>query len=133
MLVPVTQHSDFIFLCFSIWSPMISLVIIYHHTKILHNYLTIFPTVYILYLWLIYFVTESLYLLISLTYSSPPFPAPTPLATTSFFSVSMTLFLLCYVYLFILSFASFPVIWWLSLVLCVDSFLLSLCVSIMDS
>ena len=39
--------------------------------------LTIFPTLYISYLWLIYFVIESLYLLISLTYlSSLSLPLP---------------------------------------------------------
>ena len=34
--------------------------------------MTIFPTLYISYLWLIYFAMGSLYLLISLTYFSPP-------------------------------------------------------------
>ena len=41
------------------------LITICHHTKILHS-LIIFRTLYISYLWLIYFVTESLYLFISL-------------------------------------------------------------------
>ena len=55
--------------------------------------LTRFPTLYILYPWLIYLAAGSLCLLISLTYFSLP-PLPTsPLATTCLFSASVTLFL----------------------------------------
>ena len=50
---------------------MVRLLTICHHTKIL----TTLPTLYISYPRLIYFVTESLYLLLSLTYFSPP-PSP---------------------------------------------------------
>ena len=60
----------------------------------------IFPILYISYLWLIYFVTGSLYLLISLTY----FSSTPPLATISLFSVYMNLsvllhFFICFVFL----------------------------------
>ena len=70
---PGTQHSDSIFLYISKLSPWLSLVVICHHTK---SYIVIEynPPLYISYLWLIYFVTESLYLLISLTYFSLPHP-----------------------------------------------------------
>ena len=68
-----TQHSDSIFLYISKLSPWLSLVVICHHTK---SYIVIEynPPLYISYLWLIYFVTASLYLLISLTYFSLPHP-----------------------------------------------------------
>ena len=71
-----------------------------HHTKILQNYWLYSPHC-IFHNWLIYFVTESLYLLGSLTYFSPPL-TPFPLATTCFFSVSITLFLFGYVFLIFL-------------------------------
>ena len=61
--------------------------------------LTIFPMLYISSPWLIYFVTESVYLLISLTYVAHS-PTSSPLATSCLFSVSMILFLFCYLYLF---------------------------------
>ena len=48
---------------------LISLVTIYHHTMVL---LSIFSVPYISSLWLIYFITRSLYLLISLIYFIPP-------------------------------------------------------------
>ena len=54
--------------------------------------LTISPMLYISSLWLIYFVTGSVYLLISLTCFTPP-SLPSPLATTCLFSVSVSLFL----------------------------------------
>ena len=71
MLVPITQHSDSIFLYIQND----------HHNKSschLSPYkditllLTIFPTLNISYLWLIYFVTGSSYFLISFTYFSHP-------------------------------------------------------------
>ena len=52
-----------------------SLVTNCHHTKILCNY-WLFFTVYISYSWLIYIATGHLYLLISLTYFSPPAHSP---------------------------------------------------------
>ena len=42
---------------------MIKLVVICNPTKLLHYYWLIFPTLYISYLWFIYCITESLYLL----------------------------------------------------------------------
>ena len=51
--------------------------------------------------WLIYFVTGSLYLLISFTYFIHP-PTLSPLATTCLLSVSIGLFLFCYVCSFVL-------------------------------
>ena len=68
---------------------MMSLVTICLHTNIIRS-LTIFPTLCISYLWFIYFATENLYLLLSLTYFSPPPHPPQPLATTCLFSVSLT-------------------------------------------
>ena len=59
--------------------------------------LTVFPMLYTSSQWLIYFITGNLCLLISLTYFTNPPLHPSPLATTCMFSVSMTLFLFCYV------------------------------------
>ena len=58
--------------------------------------LTVFPTLYISPLRLIYFVSRNLYLFISLTYFTPPQPA-SPLANICLFSASMSVFLFCYV------------------------------------
>ena len=55
---------------------------------------------YISSVWLIYFVTWSLSLLIPLTYFCHPFTSLPPLpalATTCLFSVSISLFLICYI------------------------------------
>ena len=58
---------------------ILSLVTICHHTKVLHCYWLSSPCcLYISFLWLIYFVTGSLYLLVSLTYFTH---LPTPLPT----------------------------------------------------
>ena len=57
--------------------------------------LTIFPTLYISSLWLIYFVTGNVYLLISLTSFTHP-PASFPSGNHLSVSLSMSLFLLCY-------------------------------------
>ena len=63
--------------------------------------LTVFSTVYISYPRLVYFVIGNLSLLISLTYFSPPL-APSPLAATYLFSLSVTLLMFCYVCSFVL-------------------------------
>ena len=65
--------------------------------------LTVFLTLYVSPPWLIYLVTGSLSLLISLTYFSPPL-TPSPLTTTCLFSVSIALFLFCYICSFVLFF-----------------------------
>ena len=80
----------------------ISLISIYPYTKLL---LTLFLMLYIIYPWLIYYITAGLYLVIPFTYfahSSPPFL----LANTCLLSVSMSLFSFCFIclvfiYLFI--------------------------------
>ena len=77
---------------------MINLVIICHHTKILCNYSLYIPHC-TFHTWLIYFVTESLYLLIALTYFSLP-RTLSPVATSCWFSVSRTLCLVVFVHLF---------------------------------
>ena len=68
---------------------MIILVTIHHHRAIT-ILLTIFPMLYIISLWVIYFITVSLYFF-------PPIslipPTPTPLVTTSLFSESLFNFL----------------------------------------
>ena len=94
MLVPSTQHNDSIFLYITKWSiPTLSLITIcYPHT--------VFPTLYIP-LWLIYFVTVNVYLLISLTFFIH-LPASFPSGNHLFISLSMSLFLLCYVCSFVL-------------------------------
>lgn len=52
-------------------------------------------------LWLVYFITESLYLLILFTYFAKPFSLfPSPLAITSLLSMYVSLFSFCFVYLF---------------------------------
>ena len=53
-----------------------------------------FLRLYIIFLWLIYFLTGDSYLLIPFTYFTC-LPPTSPLATTGLFSVSMSLFLFC--------------------------------------
>ena len=96
---PTTQHSDSAFLYISKWSPwwiwLLSVTIKIYYIIIV-SFLTVFPTLHTSQLWLINFVTGSLYLLISLTYFFSP-PTHSPLATTYLFSVSMTPFLFSHV------------------------------------
>ena len=66
ILVP-GQHNDLIFLYITKMITTISLVTICHHTKI-HYYWLYFPSCHFLSLWLIYFITGSMYLFISLTF-----------------------------------------------------------------
>ena len=100
ILVSGVQHSDLIFLCIMKWSPW-CLVTICHHTKLLQYYWLYFLCHH--HMWLIYFIIESLYLLICfacLAYPSTPYP----LATISLISVSMNLFLFYYVCSFVFFF-----------------------------
>ena len=62
--------------------------------KVITMSLIIFPVLYILSPWLIYFVIGSLYLLIFLTYFTH-LPTPASLVTTYLFSASASLFLFC--------------------------------------
>ena len=102
----ITQKSD-IYIYFKIIN--ISLVVICHHTKILHNYRLYFPhctfhtcmnvhTVHF-----IYSETESLDLLIPLTYFSPS-PSLLFSSNNPFASLQVWLVLFCYVCLFVLVF-----------------------------
>ena len=95
MLVPVAQHSDWIFLYISV----------YHHDKSSYHrspykdstkLLPIFPTLRSLLLWITYFAAGSLGLLITLTYFSLHLTASS-LEITCWFCVSMPLFLFHYV------------------------------------
>ena len=52
---------------------------------------------------LIYFIHSSLYLLISNSYLAPR-PSHAPLVSTSLFSISMSLFLFCYIHWFVVFF-----------------------------
>ena len=89
MIGPGAQLSDLLSLYISkwclqsAWLPSVT-------TKI-WRYYWVYSPLYLSYLWLTYFVTGHLYLLISLTCFSPP-PVPSSLAITWLSSVSMTLF-----------------------------------------
>ena len=58
-----------------------------------------FSVVYSIFLFLIYFMHTSWYLLISYPYLAPP-PSLSPLVATGLFFTSMSLFLFCYIHLF---------------------------------
>ena len=73
-----------------------NLVIVCHYRKSI--LLTIFLMLYIRSLWLIYFITRNLYLLIPLTYFTD-LPSSLCILVTTAFSVHVSLFMLCYVYL----------------------------------
>ena len=61
-----------------------------------YKIVTVFPVLYITSLWLIYFITGSLYLLIPFTYFTFLLPL-SPLTTTSLLSASVRL-LFCYIF-----------------------------------
>ena len=65
--------------------------------KVITKLLTIFSMLYITCPWLIYFITESMYLFITFPYCSIPL-LPCPLVTTALFSVSLSMF--CYILYF---------------------------------
>lgn len=64
--------------------------------KVILEYLSVFPVLYIISLYLISFTPSSLYLLILSSDFAPPITL-SPLITTSLFSVSVSLFLFCYI------------------------------------
>ena len=65
------------------------------HTVLSYEILTILPLLYSTSLWLTYFETSSLYLLIHCTYIIPASDS-SPVVTNSLFSVTVSLFLSCY-------------------------------------
>ena len=99
MLVPGTGHSDSILLYISKGSCNNSSYNLSPY-KDITLLLTTYPTLYISFPWLIYFATGNFYLLISLTnlffFFFSLFLSSSPLATSCFFSVSITVsVLLC--------------------------------------
>ena len=95
-LLSGVHHSDLIFFIYYEMIPIIRLVTICHHTKLLQVSLTVFPMLYVLSPRLIYFVRRIWYLLILFNYFTYPLIPPAS-GNQKFVPCYLWVFLFCYV------------------------------------